>query len=218
MAETTRRGLRLRLTGGGTTRRRAWRRGRVRRVAAALVAAAAVWALVSALRPAAPDPGPSVVVAAADLAAGAVVTGADVRSAHVPQDVLPAGAATEPGTVVGSTLSRAVRSGEVLTDADTSVAALVRGLDPGTVVAHLPLTSPALIAAASPGTRVDVLAVLDGSVLAADVLVLAPAGAGEGLFVALARERSGEVARHTGADSIGGGVTVVLRAPAADLP
>lgn len=182
-------------------------------MAAALLAAAAVWAVVTALRPPPPDPGTPVVVAAADLAAASTLGAEDLWTRHVPREALPRGAVLDPGAVVGRTTARSLRRGEVLTDADTSVAALAQGLDPGTVVAHLPLASPALTAAAAPGTRVDVVAVLDGSVVAADVLVLAPAGADEGLFVAVPRELAGEVARHTGTGPVTGGVTIVLRPP-----
>lgn len=211
--DTSRRRLRLRPS--ARNRRSAWRRGRLRRLTAALLAAAAVWAVVSALRPTPPDPGPLVVVATRDLAAGSVLGADHLSTTHLPPEALPRGAVTDPGGLVGDTTARALRAGQVLTDADTTVAALAQGLPTGTVVALLPLGNPALVTAATPGTRVDVLAVVDGSVLAADVLVLAPAGGQEGgIFVALPSDRAGEVARHTGVDLVGGGVTIVLRPPA----
>ncbi|MCE0485685.1 SAF domain-containing protein [Ornithinimicrobium sediminis] len=192
--------------GSGTDQARRW--------LAALAAGAAVWLVVGALRPPAPDPGPLVLVAASDLPAGSTVGTGDVSLTHVPEDVVPTGGLTDPAEAVGRASSTAWQAGQVLTGADVSVAALADGLGPGTVVAHLPLGNPPLAAAATAGTRVDVLSVVDGSTLATDVLVLGPDSAGgAGLFVALPAERAGQMAAHTGSGVLEAGVTVVLHPP-----
>lgn len=182
---------------------------------AALAAAAAVWMVVTALRPAAPDPGREVLVAAADLPVGTVLSTQDLRPAHLPEELVPAGALTDPAAAIGRVTAGQVPARAVLTRRDVSVAALVQGLSPGTVAAHLAIQDAGLASAAAPGTRVDVLSVIDGTTLAGDVVVLAadPDGS-SGVFVAVQEDDAAALARHSGADMLGG-VTLVLR-PVAD--
>jgi pilus assembly protein CpaB len=155
-------------------------------------------------------------VAVADLPAGSILAPDDLAPVSAPASLVPVGSLVDPGAAAGRTLASPLRAGEVVTDADLSTAGLAEGLDAGTLVAHVPLGNPPLAAAASPGTRVDVVSLLDGSTVAADVLVLAPDGpGGSGLFVAVAAGDAGELARHGSPGALEGGVTVVLHPPRA---
>jgi pilus assembly protein CpaB len=130
-----------------------------RQVLAALLAATA---LVLALRPApAPAPAPAavpVVVAAADLAAGAVLAAGDVAVAPYPPELRPAGTVEDPAAVVGQALAGGVRAGEPLTDAALVGAGLTAQLGPGQVAAPVRPADLAVSALVQPGDRVDVLA------------------------------------------------------------
>jgi pilus assembly protein CpaB len=146
-----------------------------RQVLAALLAAAA---LVLALRPApAPAGAPAtvpVVVAAADLVPGAVLTAGDVAVAHYPPELRPAGAVEEPVAVVGQALVGGVRSGEPLTDAALLGAGLTDRLAPGQVAAPVRPADLAVSALVQPGDRVDVLATPPDAVRAEVVAAGAP--------------------------------------------
>jgi pilus assembly protein CpaB len=145
-----------------------WRRIRlVRRVAAALLC---LLALVLAM---APRDGPSgaVLVAAADLPAGATLRAADVVVRSWPDDLVPAGALHEVGAVEGRVLVGAARAGEPLTDARLVGA----GPGPpggGEAAVPVRLADAGVAALLTPGRRVDVVTVGAGS---DDPLVLAPA-------------------------------------------
>ena len=196
-------------------RRSAWRHARLRRVLAAVAAAGAVWTVLTVLRPPAPDLGPEVFVAVGDLPVGSILAPDDLTRVSAPAALVPAGSLVDPADAAGRTLAAPLRAGEVLTDADLSTAALAEGLEAGTLVAHVPLGNPPLAAAASPGTKVDVVSLLDGSTVAAEVLVLAPdVPGGSGLFVAVAADDAGRLARHGSPAALDGGVTVVLHPPA----
>lgn len=191
-----------------------WRRGVARKIAAALLVGIAAYLTIGALRPPPPDPGPLVVVAAVDLPVGAELSADSVRTAHLPADLVPRGALTQPHQAVGSVLAAPLRAGEVLTDLRLSPGAALAGLDPDLVLAHLPLTDPQLSHALGPGARVDILDTLDGAVLAADVLIVQEApGEGEGLgfLVAVTTDQAGQLAAATGGELPGRGVTVLIR-------
>jgi Flp pilus assembly protein CpaB len=132
-----------------------------RRVAAALLA---VTALVLALRPGSPPPaddapvGTPVVVAAADLAAGTVLSTADLALARLPPDLVPQGTVGEPARLVGRVLAGSTRSGEPLTDTRLVGAGLTVLLEPGQVAAPVRLADLAVAALVRTGDRVDVLA------------------------------------------------------------
>ena len=152
-----------------------------RQVLAALLV---VGALVLALRPApAPAHAPArvpVVVAAADLAPGAVLTAGDVALAHYPPALLPEGTAGDPAAVVGQSLTGGVRTGEPLTDAGLAGAGLTAQLTAGQVAAPVRPADLAVSALVQPGDRVDVLATPPGAaraeVVAAGAPVLATPG------------------------------------------
>ena len=152
-----------------------------RQVLAALLVAAA---LVLALRPApAPARAPAlvpVVVAAADLAPGAVLTAGDLAVAAYPPALRPTGTVAEPADVVGRALTGGVRSGEPLTDAGLAGAALTDQLAAGQVAAPVRPADLSVSALVQPGDRVDVLATAPGAaqaeVVAAGAPVLATPG------------------------------------------
>lgn len=113
-------------------------------------------------------PGDRVAVAARDLPAGAVLTGADVRLVKWPADALPAGYARTAAEVVGRGLVTPLRANEPVMDGK---------LAPKEGGGGLPILIPAGMRAVSvrvdevigvagfvtPGTRVDVLATLPAS-------------------------------------------------------
>lgn len=185
-----------------------------RKTVAALLLAMAVYLTVGVVRPAPPDPGLPVVVAAVDLPVGAELTERSIRTVHLPAEVVPRGALTQPHDAVGSVLAAPLRAGEVVTDLRLSPAAALAGLDADLVLAHLPLTDPQLSQVLGPGVRVDVLGTLDGGVLARDVLIVQQApgdGEGPGFLVAVTSEQAGRLAASTGGEFPGDGVTVVIR-------
>lgn len=177
---------------------------------AALSAAVAVWLVVTALRPAPPQLGVPVLVAVADVPVGTVLEATDVQVVRVPDPVVPGGALKDPEAVVGRVSSGPLRTRAVLTDQDLAAGSLADGLAPDIVVAHVSLADTALAAAVGPGTRVDVLALLDGATLAADVPVVATdRGDTSGVFVAVSAGQAAALARSSGAEMTGG-VTLVL--------
>jgi pilus assembly protein CpaB len=131
-----------------------------RRVAAVLLAAAA---LVLALRPdpdAAPTAAPTVPVAvsAADLPAGRALSRDDLTVARLPAAVAPSGTVTDPESLVGRVLAGGVRAGEPLTDAGLVGAGLSTLLPEGQVAAPVRLADLAVASLVRTGDRVDVLA------------------------------------------------------------
>lgn len=151
-------------------------------------------ALVMGLRPGpAPVQAPAtvpVVVAAAELAANAVLTAADVAVARYPPELRPAGAVADPAAVTGRPLAGPVRTGEPLTDADLGASGPADRLDLGQVAAPVRLADLTVSALVRPGDRVDVLATAPGAlraeVVAAGAEVLALPGAGDSGLLLLA--------------------------------
>ncbi|WP_250285012.1 SAF domain-containing protein [Frankia sp. CiP1_Cm_nod2] len=142
--------------------RRAWRIavGARRRVLAAVLAASAMLFAVAAVRPARPPSPTPVVVAAADLAGGAIMAATDVRTASLPTDVVPAGAVRSPRDVVGRTLTAAVRQGEPITDARVLGPGLItrRQAAAGLVAAPVRITDAGSVLFLRVGDHVNVLA------------------------------------------------------------
>lgn len=83
---------------------------------------------IGAHRSGADGPSHPVVVAARDVAAGAVLTARDVRVKSWPDDLRPVGALTRAADVIGRHVGAAVRAGEPLTAARLVGAALTSGL------------------------------------------------------------------------------------------
>jgi pilus assembly protein CpaB len=162
---------------------------RLRQVAAAVLACLA---LVLALRPPAPaagaPPGQAaepVVVAAADLPAGVVLTGTDLRTAQLPGDAVPDGAVAEPADLAGRVLAGPVRSGEPVTDVRVVGPGLWSAVPEGQVAIPVRLADLAVATLLRAGDRVDVLAAAgDGAgpaveLVASGALVLAAPGAAQ---------------------------------------
>jgi pilus assembly protein CpaB len=154
-----------------------------RRVAAVLLAAAALFLV---LRPAGapatarPPTAVPVAVAAADLPAGVTVSARDVAVARLPPEAVPRGVVPDAGPLVGRVLAGGVRAGEPLTDARLVGPGLTALLPADLVAAPVRLADLAVAALVRTGDRVDVLAALpDGEEaerVAAGVLVLAAPG------------------------------------------
>lgn len=126
---------------------------RHRRPIAALLAATAMACALISLRP---SSGVEILVAARDLPGGHLTT-SDIKSAHFPPEVIPAGV-LRPGTnLTGRVLAAPMRAGEPFTD--------TRLLSPGLLSAYGPglLATPVRIADAdaarllSPGDVIDIL-------------------------------------------------------------
>lgn len=203
----------------GHDRRSVWRRGVLRKIIAALLAATAVYAVTSVLTPAPPDPGPLVVVTSFDVAAGEALTPGAVRTVRMPADLVPTGALSEPALVHGAVTTAPMRAGEVVTDVRVSPEGPLEGLDAELVLAHLPLADQHLAAVVRPGARVDVLSTTDGAVVARDVLVVQQAASPEttggptsvSFLVAVTGSQAERLAAAGGADLPGHGLTVVIR-------
>lgn len=202
------------------SRRALWRRAKVQRALAALLAAVAVWLGVSAASADPEGPHTDVVMMQIDARSGHSLQAADLEVLAIPAALAPQGSSGSISDWAGQRLAAPIRAGDVLTDADVSVAALAQGQPPGYVVTHLPLSSPALARVAPAGARVDVLSTADGSVLATDVIVLAANAVGDdsegpGLFVAVSPSDAQAIAVASGSGSVGAvagsGVTIVLR-------
>ena len=145
------------------TRPSSRRRGRLRRAVLArrrvLAAVAAAFAVVVGLQAAAPPPVATrtVLTAARDLPAGAVVDPEDLtRTAFLPGTV-PAGALTEAGEVVGRTTTGPVRAGEALTDVRLVSGSLLDGY-PGRVAVPVRVADPGAVALLRVGDLVEVIA------------------------------------------------------------
>jgi pilus assembly protein CpaB len=151
-----------------------WRRMvLLRRLAAAVLAGTA---MVLALAPAENGRVVPVVVAAADLVAGATVTASDLAVRSWPGDLVPAGALRAPAAAEGRVLAGAARAGEVLTDvrlAGPELAAQVHG-GPDAAAVPVRLADADVAALLVPGSRVDVVT---AGASAGEPVVLAEAAA-----------------------------------------
>jgi hypothetical protein len=203
----------------GHDRRSVWRRGVLRKIVASALAAVAVYAVTTVLAPASPEPGPVVVVTAAQVAVGESLSPGSVRTVRMPPHLVPDGALSDPALVRGAVTTAPMRAGEVVTDLRISAAGPLEGLDPELVLAHLPLADPQLAAVLRPGARIDVLATVDGAVLAADVVVVQeiplddPSGgpATGSFLVAVTASQAARLAAAAGGDLPGQGLTAVIR-------
>lgn len=128
---------------------------RHRRPAVALTAATAVFAVVQAVSPS-PPPTTPVAVAARDLDAGTVLTGADVRVVRLPSDLAPAGVAATAGSVLNQTLAAPVRRGEPISDRRVVGASLVAGYPDGLVASPVRVEDADIVTLLQVGDRIDV--------------------------------------------------------------
>lgn len=187
-------------------RRSVWRRGRIRRGAAAVCAGVAVWIAVGAMRP---DPPPTqvVVVAAGEIPLGTVLDPGSISAAAVPSDAVPAGALTSVEEALGRRTVGAVRPGEVITDARIASSSPP---DEQFGVMFVPVADSAVVTAVRPGDRIDLLAA-DGTRVVASALVtgVAPEASPPGLFVAVDAGPAAALAQQV--HPMAPGVTVVIR-------
>jgi Flp pilus assembly protein CpaB len=143
---------------------------RHRRPLAALFAAAAAACGLATARP--HTPGAPVLVAAHDLASGAVLGPRDVTVRLLPAGAVPAGAVRH---ATGRTLSGPMRRGEPLTDARLRSGGLFSAHDPAAVAVPVRLADAAVVRLLRPGDRVDVLAArADGPLPARTVAAAVP--------------------------------------------
>lgn len=131
----------------------AWRR----RLLAAGLAAGAMACALQVLAPP-PPAGVEVIVAARDVAAGAVLGRDDVRLRRRPVTAVPAGALTALGAALGVPVASGVRRGEVLTDVRLVGPSALRGLGSGLVATPVRVADVQAAAVLRPGDVVDVLA------------------------------------------------------------
>lgn len=188
---------------------------RLRRVAAALLAAATVGLTVHVLlaRPA-PEDVPALVAARA-VPAGSVLGGPDLEVRHLPPRALPHGALADPADALGRPVAAPLAAGEVLTGQDLGTSGLLSGLDGDRLAVFLPLAEPAVPQAVTPADRVDVHSPVDGSVVVQEALVLrASTGEEPGLWLAVDRAGAESLAVARGADPAGAALQVALVPPA----
>lgn len=187
-----------------------------RRTLAALAAFVAVLAGLSAMQPTPPETA-VVLVAAADLPGGTRLADADVTRATVPTAVLPRAAAHSTDEVVGRLLNGPVTRGTILTSASVAIGSSL--VQPGFVVAPLPLADDAIAPLVAPGTRIDIIGLdaENGEAIATDVRVVgAPDTGTDGVLGSTADptalvEVTPAVAVQLARAAQTGGVTVALR-------
>jgi Flp pilus assembly protein CpaB len=191
-----------------------WRRVALLRRAAA--GALALLALVLAVAPGPHTGGVPVVVAAADVAAGATLRPADLAVRRWPAELMPAGALRDPVGVDGRVLVGAARTGEPITDARLAGPAAALGAPAGAAAVPVRLADAGAAALLVPGSTVDVVTVGAESgepvvlATAADVLaVLPPDSPSAGRLVLVAMPAG--VAARVAAASLTEQVAVTLR-------
>lgn len=104
--------------------------------------------------------------------AGYRLTAADLDLGRTLDAPLAALAATRIEDAVGLTLTGPVAAGEVLSTTRLRPSAGLVGTEAGARALHLPLADPVAGNLVRAGDRVDIIGVVDGRLVAADVLVL----------------------------------------------
>ncbi|WP_207555761.1 SAF domain-containing protein [Intrasporangium flavum] len=192
---------------------------------AALLAGVAVWVGLGALSPrAAGTAGVPTVVAARDVAAGAVLVADDLAVVQRAAADRPDGAVSDPAAVVG----RAAAGPLLAREAVTPNRLLGGSVLAGQPADHVALTVPvvdATGAGARPGARVDLYATGTGERAASDVVVLAVRDASESgalgsshppqVTLSLGPDDATRVARGLSALEAGQSFVVAIRQPVA---
>lgn len=130
---------------------------RHRRPLMVLILLSAVWVTIRTAAPPAPTAVP-VIVAARDLAAGAVLRSGDLHVQEWPTSIAPSARIAEPAAT-GRVLATAVAAGEAITRSRLLGPGLLAGQPPDAVAVTIRVTDPASLAPIHAGDRVDVLAV-----------------------------------------------------------
>lgn len=146
---------------------------RYRRIVAATLAAAAVFALARVVAPP-PAESVAVVVAAHDLTGGTAIGVDDVRTARMPTGLAPSGAFTAPDRVIGSMVAAPMRAGEPLTDRRLLGPSLVAGYAPGLVAAPVRIQDADVVALLRAGDSIDLYAASSVRGPAARIATAAP--------------------------------------------
>lgn len=185
----------------------------IRRLAAVVLAGLA---LVLALAPRTAPVGVPVVVAAAEIAAGATVRPADLVVRQWPAELVAAGALHDPAAAEGRVLVGAAHRGEPITDIRLVGAGPPSGTGPDDAAVPIRLADAGVAALLIPGSRVDVVTVggrTDQPVLLAGdasvLAVLAEDKGGRGRLVMVAMPRA--IATRVAAASLSEQVAVTLR-------
>ncbi|WP_205413024.1 Flp pilus assembly protein CpaB [Austwickia chelonae] len=163
-----------------SSRSRTWKRATARRVIAGSCALAACWLTVHQVEARSAPEEHTTLVATRDLPVGHVLTLDDLSRVPVPRRIMPTSALDDLATAVGRTTTASITRGEILTSPRVRAEALA--LPEGRRALHLPLGDSGALVRLSPGDHVDVVAVRDGSVLAADAVVLDVDKASSGPF------------------------------------
>ncbi len=213
-------------TGPIASRRTRYVRAQVRRVFAAVLVGVAAFAALTVLRPETTDSGIPVLVADRALAAGSLVTRADVGQVRMPHTLVPASAVLDWADLDGAVLAGPMSAGEPFTTARLQGPGLLAGAPPGTVAVAVPLADPAILPSLRPGDRIRVLAVGTGAVVADGTVLVAEPGGVDGLGLASAHETTARLlaavddraaasmAAAGGPAGVSGGFLVALLAPA----
>lgn len=157
--------------GAAPGRRALWRRAQARRVLAALLLGAAVWAAITAFAPPEPEREQAVTVTR-DLPAGHRLAADDLTSVPVEPRHAPASRLTDSAGAVGQVLAHSVERGEVLTAARLRPARELTGLSLDERALHVPVSDRGSLALVRPGDRVDVVSAATGELVGAGLLVL----------------------------------------------
>lgn len=179
------------------TRSAPWPNSAIRRVAAALCAAFAVWFGLDALTEHDSLQGSPVLVAVNDLAAGVVIRAQDVSVQNRPIDQQPGGAIADAEEAIGATTSHPLKTGEIVLDLDLSFGGW---LGEGEVAMPVPVADELTLSAATPGQRVDVWVSGRPDPVATDALVLGQSGSvgDPALLLALTSAQAQRIAESGG--------------------
>lgn len=161
-----------------------WLRGR-RRLAIAVLLCLAAGLSVHQLTPA-PTNTVTVLAAARDLPAGAILGVTDLMQLRIPPELLVDGTFTEPPDLAGKQLASPVLQSQILTTTQLLGQGLLTGAPEGSAAVPLRMADPASIQLLSPGQLVNIVKSSDGGygsgvpseVLAEDVAVLWTSGKG----------------------------------------
>ncbi|MGM0928790.1 MAG: Flp pilus assembly protein CpaB [Actinomycetota bacterium] len=126
------------------------------RLLAALLLCAAAALVVHQFTPA-PAPTDAVVVAAADLPAGTVLSAGDIALAELPAGAVPDGTADSTLPLVGQRLATALRAGSPVFDTSIVGPGLLAGAPQGTVAVPVRPADPSTVQLVSPGQLVDIV-------------------------------------------------------------